>query len=403
MSLLENSLEIILNNNSIDSSQLISKLVKIELHPYLIGWVHTEYLNSGTLNMNTKIVLKICDTLIKNEALLAGGSVLSVFSDLPINDLDIYVNEKNAMTIYKDLLDIGYYKVENLCLAPPYDQSFFKKNHILSRFRLLIDNYIPIDLMIIKDEIKLVSVVTNFDLSFCEIWFDGQNVYAVDPEGIKNKEGRLKPEYNEALFKYFNKFIINRIKKYGERGFKISYSSPFSTCRFLYKAEEVKDITIPNGTKVLNETTNKYVYPEEWAVKFILKKFYTINCKKNFDIYYHFTLKEFTWQNLFSMLKRYYHITPLSYGIYTYRDSNLLSIPMPREYRWTNPENPRYPEDASPEFKQKRVNFKVKLLIKYLILNVLFENDGEEHSIWSDSENIFRWKEYINKILNGDI
>jgi len=37
-------------------------------------------------------------------------------------------------------------------------------------------NFIPIDLMIISDDVKLVDVVTNFDLSFCEIWFDGQNV-----------------------------------------------------------------------------------------------------------------------------------------------------------------------------------------------------------------------------------
>jgi hypothetical protein len=303
--------------------------------------------------------------LIKNKALLAGGSVLGCFSDFKNNnlDLDIYVNEKNAMTIYKDLSNIGYNNIKNLCLAPPYDQSFFRKNHILTRIRLENEDFIPIDLMIIPDNISLISVVTNFDLSFCEIWFDGQNVYAMDPEGIKNKEGVLKPDYLESLFKYFNDFITNRIKKYGKRGFKISYSSPFSTCRFLYKAEEIKDMTIPNGTiKILNETTNKYVYPEEWVVKLVLKKFYTLNCRKNFNLYYHFTLKEFTWQNLFSMLKRYYHITPFSYGIYSYQDSNLESIPMPPEYRWINSKNPRFPEDASPEFKEKRVDFKVKLL-----------------------------------------
>ena len=409
MSLLENSLENVLKNNSIDSSQLITRLVKVEAYyndkRRMYCWrYHTRFVDEAPIIViNTKIVLKICDILIKNKALLAGGSVLGCFSDFKNNnlDLDIYVNEKNAMTIYNDLSNIGYNNIKNLCLAPPYDQSFFRKNHILSRIRLENEDFIPIDLMIIPDNISLVSVVTNFDLSFCEIWFDGQNVYAVDPEGIKNKQGVLKPDYNEALFKYFNKFITNRIKKYGKRGFKISYSSPFSVCRFLYKAEEIKDMTIPNGTiKILNETTNKYVYPEEWVVKFVLKKFYTLNCRKNFNLYYHFTLKEFTWQNLFSMLKRYYHITPFSYGIYSYQGSNLESIPMPPEYRWINPENPRFPEDASPEFKQKRVDFKVKLLIKYLILNIFTDHD---ESIWRHMEKLERWIEYINKILNGDI
>ena len=395
MSLLENSLENVLKNNNINNSKLISKLIKVE--KYL--WHSNEDLYLETLNKNTKIVLKICDILIKNEAFLAGGSVLSAFSDFQINDLDIYVNRKNVMTIYKDLMDTGYYKVDNLCLAPAYDQSFFRKNHILARIRLENEDFMPIDLMIIPDNISLVSVVTNFDLSFCEIWFDGQNVYAVDPEGIKNKEGVLKPDYLESLFKYFNDFITKRIKKYTSRGFKISYSS--SKCSFLYKHSEIKTINNPNGTiRISGDYGNNYIYPEEWVVKLVLNKFYKVNCKKDFNLYYHFTLEEFTWQNLFSMLKRYYHISPLSYGLFSYIDTTLESIPMPYEYRWINPDNPRFPEDASPEFKQKRVDIKVKLLIKYLILTTLGEFfDFDIFNI----EKSRKWSEYINIVLNSDI
>ena len=401
MSLLENSLENVRKNNNINSSKLISKLIKVikveGFNPkksYLTRWHPTENLDSETLNRTKRIVFKICDALIKNKALLAGGSVLSAFSDFRINDLDIYVNRKNAMTIYEDLLDIGYYKVQNLCLAPAYDQSFFRKNHILSRIRLENDNFMPIDLMIIPDNISLISVVTNFDLSFCEIWFDGQNVYAVDPEGIQNKEGILKPDYLESLFKYFNEFIRKRIKKYISRGFKISYSS--SNCSFLYKHSEIKTINNPNGTiRVSSDDGNNYIYPEEWVVKLVLNKFYKLNCQNNFNIYYHFSLEKFTWQNLFSMLKRYYHITPLSYGLFSYKGSTLESIPMPYEYRWVNPKDPRYPEDASPEFKQKRVDIKVKLLIKYLILTTL----GEIFEFESSN----KWSEYINIVLNSDI
>ena len=403
MSIIERSLEKVLTNNSIDSSRLISKLVNVILSTNkrsksLVWRSSSVKLANSNLYKNTKTFLKICDILIKNEALLAGGSVLSAFSDFSINDLDIYVNEKNVYKIYKDLKNIGY-KIQNECLAPAYDQSFFRKNHIMARFRLDNPDFLPIDLMIIPDDIPLVRVVTNFDLSFCETWFDGQIVYAVDPVGIKNKEGILKPAYIESLFKYFNFFITKRIEKYGKRGFKISYTSPSSTCTFLHKTDEIKDIMVPNGTiRLLNETTGKYVYPEEWVVKFILNKFYNINCQKDFNLYYNFSLKEFTWQELFSMLKRYYHITPLSYGIYSYTQSILESIPMPIEYRWVNPANSTFPEDASPEFKEKRVNLKVKLLIKYLILNKF-----KPISLWSDIQKNKKWEEYINKVLNDDI
>ena len=77
------------------------------------------------------------------------------------------------------------------------------KNNILARFRL--SNYDVsnlgryIDLMIIPDDLLLTSVVQNFDLTFCEIWFDGEKVYATDIDGILNKSGTIRQEYKEAL------------------------------------------------------------------------------------------------------------------------------------------------------------------------------------------------------------
>ena len=387
MSLLENSLNLVLENNSIAQSKFLN---------YLVSHLQDSSIRSYKKNikLRTQYVLNICDILIKNNALLAGGSVLGAFSNFKIEDMDFYVNQKDALSMYTDLVKIGYYKIDEQCIAPAYDQSFFRKNHILSRFRLEHDTFIPVDLMIISDKIKLIDVVTNFDLSFCEIWFNGQNVYAVDPEGIKNKTGMLKPEYSEALFKYFNKFITKRIKKYGSRGFKISYTNPYSSrCFFLYNHSEIKTISDP----------------EEWVVKHVLSKFYKINCKKDFNIYYHFTLKEFTVKELFAMLKRYYHITPQSYGAYTYISSDLQSIPMPIEYRWRN-ETEGYFEDASPEFKKRRVDMKVKLLIKYFILTTFGQpikvnnedEDEDERKDWYLKWNE-KWIQYINKILNSDI
>ena len=399
MSLLENSLDLILENNNIKNSKFIDYLVDN------IQYTETKQERKESIERRMKIVLKLCDILIKNNALLAGGSVLGAFSNFKIKDLDIYVNQKDAMNIYKDLVTLRYNNVDEQCIAPAYDQSFFRKNHILSRFRFDHETFIPIDIMIISDDIKLTDVVTNFDLSFCEIWFDGQNVYAVDSEGIKNKTGMLKSEYSEALFKYFNKFISNRIKKYSYRGFKIFYSNS-KPCTFIYNHSEIKTISDPNGTvELVDEEDDMNVYPEEWAVKKVLSTFYKKNCRREFDLYYYFTLKQFTYKELFEMLKRYYHISSQSYGTYSYISSDLQSIPFPREYKWVNPENPRYPEDASPKFKKRRVDLKVKLIIKYLIFSTSLGRDLKyfDNGIWAKSKKSEKWRMYLNDVLNADI
>ena len=96
MSLLENSLDLILENNNIKNSKFIDYLVDN------IQYTETKQERKESIERRMKIVLKLCDILIKNNALLAGGSVLGAFSNFKIKDLDIYVNQKDAMNIYKD-------------------------------------------------------------------------------------------------------------------------------------------------------------------------------------------------------------------------------------------------------------------------------------------------------------
>lgn len=204
--------------------------------------------------------------VIKNsDAVIAGGSVLSPYTNnYKTEDFDMYVNVKNARKLYDGLINLGWVSFDigdvnnTFNLAPAYDQSFFRKNHILARTRLYRKlkkygtSFLPIDIMIIPDDIKITDVVTNFDLTFCEIWFDGTNVYANYPEDIENMNGRLKDDYKEALFKYFNQFILNRIKKYSNRGLKIQIDCPDSF-----------ELTKPS----------KKAISEEWAVKFLYRQF----------------------------------------------------------------------------------------------------------------------------------
>ncbi len=55
-----------------------------------------------------------------------------------------------------------------------------------------------VDVIVVDDAVPLIDVVTNFDLSFCETWWDGSKVFATDPHGVRNKEGCLKPSYRSA-------------------------------------------------------------------------------------------------------------------------------------------------------------------------------------------------------------
>ena len=254
--------------------------------------------------------------LKENKAIIAGGGVLSAYAGYPLNDLDIYMKISNGYKFIENMnkiekLKFGYSQYDKTegTLAPAYDQSFFRKNNILGRFRLRLLTSVNsrkfVDLMFIPDDIEPVSVVKNFDLSFCETWFDGENVYAVDPKGIKEKKGKLKKDYQDSLFKHFNRFIIQRIKKYKQRGFKIDIGSP--------SPDKLFDDYIKLGYEKENEELSvikKIVSEEEWVVKTIYKHFLTgysiidMFTKKHYIYTFcEFPLTKFTMENLKKVFK----------------------------------------------------------------------------------------------------
>ena len=83
-------------------------------------------------NTSTEMFNIINATLISENAYIAGGSVLSCYSNnFETNDFDIYVNQSNFNNLIVKLNEIykfsNMYTDTNLNLAPPYDDSFFKK------------------------------------------------------------------------------------------------------------------------------------------------------------------------------------------------------------------------------------------------------------------------------------
>ena len=365
MSLIENSIQ---NFNNNEESKFLDKL--------------KDYFTQED-------IIKLSKSLSENNAIIAGGSVLSAFADFHMNDMDIYVNFSNVPYLYNTLIEIGYKDIHFKNISPAYDQSFLRKNNIMYHFNMvsdvIIENFEPhkyydipikcnkcsksiqgrinmkkhlykihqvkyleyynkpiIDLLIVPDGYDTKLVAQNFDLSFCEIWYDGVNTYAVDIDGIKNKRGILKPDYVNSLLINFNKFIFNRIKKYLKRGFDIKYEI----------SEHFKNLTIDNiyyigfndfqksidhlTEGIMVETEGKKIYPEEFVVKKIFQKFLkkiTNYPKPNFYITYKFLLKEFKISELFKIISLYYHICdPYMWHLTCFNDLNittLLNIPIP--------------------------------------------------------------------------
>lgn len=153
-------------------------------------------------------------TLLKNtNALLAGGSILNTITGARVKDLDIYVpidKLKYFIDGLKKIFDSVKYR---LVESSKYCKSFLRKNGIKKIYTLNDKDYNRIDIMSIRNNRTPLQVVNNFDLTFCQTWYDGEHVYASHPEHIKNRAGVLQGDY-VPLFIAGNRFLRDRVKKY---------------------------------------------------------------------------------------------------------------------------------------------------------------------------------------------
>jgi hypothetical protein len=206
------------------------------------------------------------EAIIRHKAIIAGGSVLSTFARYDINDLDIYIHYSESKEFLYFLYTNGGSFVSNH-IAPAYDESFFRKNNIMGRFHMSFNSsfygfrnqqnhlynqfFIKMDIMIIPDHIPLENVVTNFDLTFCQVWWDGNSILSNDIEDVRSRSGSLNKDYIQAYLD-MNTFIIKRIQKYKKRGFKIKINF------------EITETTVEKQKKKI--TSN-----EHWAISKIIE------------------------------------------------------------------------------------------------------------------------------------
>lgn len=192
--------------------------------------------------------------LVKDTgSLIAGGSVLKSYNDYVDRnwyydsnpDVDIYVPIKNIKTF----LSLFARDLEHRIISPKrtksyksslYCTSFLKKNGIKKVYTFTINNLdrtqrtLSFDIMIVRNRRTPLQVVNNFDLTFCQIWYDGEHVYASHPEDVRNKKGTLQGEY-VPLYVQGNPFLRKRIKKYINRGYEIKLDPVFTNAPLAIK------------------------------------------------------------------------------------------------------------------------------------------------------------------------
>ena len=163
-------------------------------------------------------------------AVIAGGFVLRSIDRpdlwaLNKSDIDFYVPAKNAKKFIDGMLNTapalfkpvrGYYNN-----STTYCSSFLRRNGIRRVYTFININN-SIDIMSVRNSRSIESVVSNFDLTFCQVMYDGVKVMATHPDHIRTRSGQIKTDYLKLLISG-NSFLRNRIKKYVEfREFKVS-------------------------------------------------------------------------------------------------------------------------------------------------------------------------------------
>ncbi len=209
-------------------------------------------------SMEPIYINKLNKILLDNEAIIGGGFLLKsigLFKDDKSVDIDMYVPSKNITSFTQTMKNLFKGVLVSKHEVPNSQDVFFKNNGILSitKFSRTAPSYAEMDIIEVKDDRTPVDVIKNTDLTFCENWYDGKNVYMVYPQEVFSKYGFVENAYLGLLFKK-DPILMRRIKKYIDRGFQISIHNPH-TKRDENITESVKNGTFLKGYNI--NTSNK--------------------------------------------------------------------------------------------------------------------------------------------------
>ena len=308
-------------------------------------------------------------SLKEYNTVIAGGFVLSCFSDFKSNDIDIYITSKNMKKF--------------ACNLPPFlspiSLDFISKYDSIGKKyvqRMLCYKYdknnepnddIKVDIVIVDDNYTIYQVIDNFDLTFCKIWFDGDNVYASHPNDIRTKTGSLNDLYLDDYYSAIKtkktqlNLIHQRNEKYTNRGFTIRIAEdPHPSTQFVPKEEDGIPILLSSKQTceniiiklILQNFTSisiiKYLmddvkYYSKYILKYMAKFEYTTEFSQRYYIqkitllkfYFISLFKEFTFEEFKKNFKKFFNNIRIEYvykyALYTlqkylYSVANIITI-----------------------------------------------------------------------------
>jgi hypothetical protein len=250
-------------NNVVETSmpeyipQIQTTLVKL----FYDGWRKNFISIHGPMSTTKKRLLEFINkTLKENDAIIGGGYILKsigIFDDKKSVDIDIYVPHRNAdrfKDIMRNLFDY-YHIIKEVQSSSSVD--FFKKigiEYVIKYAKEDNSNDVKeMDIVVVKDDVLPQNIVKNSDLTFCENWYDGENVYMTHPLHVRDKFGYLENHYLGMFFEG-NPILINRIIKYINRGFKIFINHPIRKSLIDVTNNSMKHLMLKSyqyGTQIL--------------------------------------------------------------------------------------------------------------------------------------------------------
>jgi hypothetical protein len=188
--------------------------------------------NSIPTTNNTMFLPELIDYLdmglFKYKAIISGGFILKAigaFVDDTSVDIDIYVPSKHIIAFKEFITPL--FNSNNIIKEINSDTTpYLKKNGIITvtKYAKHAPSYAEMDIIEVNPNLTPKNVVQNFDLTFCENWYDG-DVYLTYPDHVKEKHGFLENHYLN-LYHSGNRILKGRMNKYINRGFKISINNP---------------------------------------------------------------------------------------------------------------------------------------------------------------------------------
>lgn len=205
--------------------------------------------------------------IMKYGALVSGDAILCSFENTWFDTFDVLVHHSISEDVVKEFTDRLSMRVEEiLTLSTLCTREFDEFDYDLARQRGILAYVVlrstrclvKVTVAVVHNQIPLKEAAVNSDLSFCDTWWDGDVIHAVDPDGIRKKEGVLK---YEKLFWELNLGVSSRMRTYRDRGYTIQISLPTNTIvvaekSILEKEEEDRvwplHFFLSTATEVLN-------------------------------------------------------------------------------------------------------------------------------------------------------